>query len=57
MIALDGAQGYILAIGCLILAMSALVSRKLDWRRGSVMALVWVGIFIVIAAIFSAIGA
>jgi hypothetical protein len=39
----------------LLLPVSALVGRKLNWMKGVVMALAWVGIFAVLAALINAI--
>jgi len=39
----------------LVLPVSALVGRKLNWKKGVVMALAWIGIFAVVAALVNAI--
>lgn len=39
----------------LMLPVSALVRRRLDWRKGVVMALAWVGIFGLVALFITAI--
>lgn len=38
----------------LALPVSALVGRRLDWRKGVVMALAWVGIFGLVALLINA---
>lgn len=35
-------------LGFLILAGSALVGQRLDWRKGLVMALTWAGLFVMV---------
>ena len=39
----------------LVLPASALIGRKLNWKKGIVMALAWAAIFAVTAAVFSAV--
>lgn len=39
----------------LMLPVSALVRRRLDWRKGAVMALAWIGIFGIVALFMTAI--
>jgi hypothetical protein len=39
----------------LVLPVSALVGRKLAWKKGVVMALAWAGIFAVVAALIAAV--
>ena len=40
----------------LVLPVSALAGRRLNWRKGVVMALAWVGIFGIVALFITAIG-
>ena len=39
----------------LLLPVSALARRKLDWRKGAVMALAWIGIFSLVALFITAV--
>ncbi|HEX7710216.1 MAG TPA: hypothetical protein VF418_04700 [Sphingomonadaceae bacterium] len=39
----------------LLLPVSALARRKLDWRKGAVMALAWIGIFGLVALFITAV--
>ena len=39
----------------LVLPVSALVGRRLDWKKGVVMALAWAGVIAVTAAFISAV--
>ena len=40
-------------IGFLVLAVSALAGHRLSWKRGVVMALAWVAIFVIVTLFIS----
>lgn len=43
-------------VGFLILALSALASHRLNWSKSIRMGLIWIGIFLGVALLFSIVG-
>ena len=50
-----GVVRIISLLGFLVLALSALNARRIGWRKGVTMALVWVAIFVGVAFVITAV--